>query len=214
MRASHSRPSVGKSHISTPSTIWQVWTQIHPFSRNTREITSILHLSQHWWRKLLNWFWGEGFMWFGQEWVSHRPPTAMPRNTVWKTKRGKLKHYALVIWTLRDAYMYEYALCALVISIRHLCSQFFIFESPNISPRVLFFLALMWHLSIQSSQPCQDINFTWKRGVVNFMGSISETKIQFQKPFSSPHYSAWYQLFASLGQPLKSEEEKDKKTNQ
>ena len=47
---------------------------------------------------------------------THRSPTAMPRNTVWKTKRGKLKHYALVIWTLRDAYMYEYALCALVIS--------------------------------------------------------------------------------------------------
>ena len=41
--------------------------------------------------------------------MGHTSPTAMPRNTVWKTKRGKLKHYALVICTLQDAYMYVYA---------------------------------------------------------------------------------------------------------
>ena len=80
--------------------------------------------------------------------------------------------------------------------------------------QVLLFLALMWHLTIQSSQPCQDINF-WpeKRGVVRFCGVQFwklNKKCNFRNLFS-PHYSAWYQLFASLGEALKSEEEKHEK---
>jgi len=94
--------------------------------------------------------------------MSHTSSTATPRNTVWKTKRGILKHYALVICIAYLDICMKYMHYALLLHQTQIAYSSSSSSSSSYSLRVLilffFFLTMMWHWSIHSSQPCQDIN--------------------------------------------------------